>query len=134
MAPAPSEFVTYLCDRLRPLGPVEPRRMFGGYGFFLEGRMFALVADDELYLKADGENRAIFEARGMRPFLYPRRGNMVALGYYALDADAQEDDTVLLDLGRLALQAAWRAPRPPARRSPSSKGQRQEATRNRSAK
>ncbi|WP_203301031.1 TfoX/Sxy family protein [Marinobacter sediminum] len=28
--------------------------MFGGYGIYYDGLMFALVADDVLYFKADG--------------------------------------------------------------------------------
>ncbi|MCK9512670.1 MAG: TfoX/Sxy family protein [Pigmentiphaga sp.] len=131
---APSEFVRYQCDRLQFLGAVEPRRMFSGHGLFLDGRMFALVIDDELYLKADAGNRPVFETRGMRVFSYSRRGKIVELGYYALDAEAQEDEGLLLDLARLALEAAWRAPRPPARRRRSSETPLQGAARNRSAR
>ncbi len=33
-------------------GPVAVKRMFGGAGIYRDGLMFALVADDVLYLKA----------------------------------------------------------------------------------
>ena len=46
-----SEFVTYLLEQLAPLGEVRARAMFGGYGIYLGERMFALVAEDTLYLK-----------------------------------------------------------------------------------
>ncbi len=34
-------------------GPVTVRPMFGGAGIFRDGLMFALIADEVLYLKAD---------------------------------------------------------------------------------
>ncbi len=41
-----------------PLGDVRENRMFGGYGIFLEGIMFALISSkDQLFLKADEETR-----------------------------------------------------------------------------
>ena len=48
-----SEYVEYLKEVFSEFGSVEPRRMFGGYGIFHKGLMFALVADNALYLKAD---------------------------------------------------------------------------------
>ena len=48
-----AEFLDYLRDLLDPLGPFAVRRMFGGAGFFEDGVMFGLVADDTLFLKTD---------------------------------------------------------------------------------
>ena len=45
---SPARFVEHVLDLLLALGPVKARRMFGGWGFFLEGVMFALSADDRL--------------------------------------------------------------------------------------
>jgi DNA transformation protein len=47
------EFVSYVVDMMQTIGPVYSKRMFGGHGIFLEGLMFALIADSVLYLKAD---------------------------------------------------------------------------------
>ncbi len=61
----PSQFVLNVLNICAPLGPVTAKRMFGGYGLFLDGRMFALVSrDEELFLKADDANRAAFIGRG----------------------------------------------------------------------
>ncbi len=60
-----SEFVSKVLRVLTPLGDVNVRRMFGGFGLFLDGTMFALISrNDELFLKADDENRPDFEDRG----------------------------------------------------------------------
>jgi TfoX-like protein len=48
-------------------GPVEVRRMFGGAGIYAEGRMFALVSDGVIYLKADAHNAPAFEREQLAP-------------------------------------------------------------------
>ena len=56
-----AQFSEELLPRLKPLGEVSSRKMFGGYGLFLRGKMFALISSDaELYLKVDDSNRARF--------------------------------------------------------------------------
>jgi TfoX/Sxy family transcriptional regulator of competence genes len=57
-------FRDYLVDQLEPFGLVAAKRMFGGGGLFRDGTMFALIADDVLYLKADEQNQADFKDRG----------------------------------------------------------------------
>lgn len=60
-----SQFVSSVLNICAPLGPVTAKRMFGGYGLFLDGKMFALVSrDEELFLKADDMNKAAFIERG----------------------------------------------------------------------
>ena len=56
-----SEFVSRVLEILTPLGEIRAKPMFGGHGLFLDGAMFALITRaDELYLKADDENRPAF--------------------------------------------------------------------------
>lgn len=45
-----AETVAYLLDVLADL-PLSARRMFGEYALYLEGRVVALVCDDQLFLK-----------------------------------------------------------------------------------
>jgi TfoX/Sxy family transcriptional regulator of competence genes len=54
-------------------GPVDVRRMFGGVGVFVEGRMIALVSRAVIYLKADAETIPDFEREGLAPFSYGTR-------------------------------------------------------------
>ena len=42
------EFVQYIADQLAPAGQVTYYKMFGDYGVYLDGKMFALVCDIEL--------------------------------------------------------------------------------------
>lgn len=106
-----SEFVRHLLDMLEPLGPVGARRMFGGYGIYLDRLMFALVADDALYLKVDDESRGEFEAAGLEPFRYVKQGKSFTMSYHAAPEDALEDPELMRDWARKAIDAAMRAAR-----------------------
>lgn len=64
------EFASHVVDLLDPFGPCEARRMFGDFGIFHQGLMFGLIADGSLYLKADKESKALFEAEGSTAFTY----------------------------------------------------------------
>ncbi len=102
-------FVTRCLTLLLPLGPVIPRRMFGGWGFFLDGVMIALVARERLYFKTDEQTEPRFAAAGAEPFVYRRQGAPVALSYWSAPADSLEDPPALQAWAELAAAAARRA-------------------------
>lgn len=105
------EFADYICDMLSPLGPVTARAMFGGFGIYLDGLMFALIAWDTLFLKADDGNRLMFEEAGSGPFR-PWEGKATALPYWEVPADVLEDGAELCRWGRAAFDAALRTRKP----------------------
>lgn len=92
-----------------PLGPVEAKRMFGGHGLFLDGRMFALIAETGLFFKVDAETQPLFEAAGGATFYYSRQGQRVALSYGAPPEGDLDDPEALLNWAGKALDAARRA-------------------------
>ncbi len=99
----------YLVEQLEALGAVHARRMFGGYGLFLETLMFGIVADDTLYLKADDTNRPDFEAAGLGPFTYTRQGKVAALSYFQAPDETVDDRDALCRWARGAFAVAQRA-------------------------
>ncbi len=105
---ASREFADYVVELLEPLGGVRAKRMFGGFGLYLDGLMFALIADDVLYVKADAENRGEYEKRAMPPFLYSRQGKTVSIAYHAVSAEALDERSELVALARLGFAAALR--------------------------
>lgn len=50
MASSP-ELVQYIADQLSPCGTITFKKMFGEYGLYLNGKMFASVCDDTLFVK-----------------------------------------------------------------------------------
>lgn len=54
-----------LVDTLSDLGKVHSRKMFGGYGIFESGAMFALITSEgKIHFKVDQSNRKRFENAG----------------------------------------------------------------------
>jgi len=104
-----SEYIEYLQEVFEPFGPVRARRMFGGYGLYHDGLMFALVVDDVLYLKADHHSRGAFEQAGLPPFEYPRNGQLVKMSYYQAPEELLEDPDQTVVWARRAFEAALRA-------------------------
>ena len=104
-----SPLVDYVVDELTQLGHAQGRRMFGGYGLYLDCLIFALVIDETLYLKVDDGNRASFEAAGREPFVYLNRGLRVALPYWEAPAAVVEEPDQLREWAAASLAVARRA-------------------------
>lgn len=88
------------------MGTIAVRKMFGGGGIYCDGVMFALIADDVLYLKADRQLQPRFEAEGMGPFVYQGKSKPVAMSYWRMPERLLDDPDEALDWGRAALRAA----------------------------
>jgi DNA transformation protein and related proteins len=94
---------------LVPLGPVEVRRMFGGYGFYLEGTIFGLLFDGAFFLKADGETQEDFERLGLGPLTYEGgRGQEIALPYWQAPKSLLKDGAAMCRWAQKAYQAGLR--------------------------
>lgn len=104
-----TEFVNHVCEMMQGVGPVNAKRMFGGYGIFLEGLMFGLIADSDLYLKADKVTREEFITKGLEPFSYFKREKEFKLSYYQAPEEALENADVMREWGNKAYDVALRA-------------------------
>ncbi|MGO4524844.1 TfoX/Sxy family protein [Microvirga sp. 2MCAF35] len=106
-----------LRDIFRSLGPVHVRRMFGGQGVYQGELMFALVASDEVYLKADDETAGFFRDRGSRPFAYETRdGRKSIMSYWLMPESALDDPDEAAQLAAMAMATARRAKSAQARK------------------
>lgn len=104
-----SDYTEYLQDVFELFGPITARRMFGGHGIYHDGVMFALVADETLYLKTDAQTVGDFEREGLGPFEYDKGGRVVRMSYYQAPEALFEDRELAADWARRSLEAAWRA-------------------------
>ena len=106
------EFLDFACELFAGLGPVRRRRMFGGAGLYADEVMFALVADDAIYLKGDDALAADLEARGCGAFRFEARdGQAKTMRYWRLPEDALDDEDAAGDWARRALDIAFKAKR-----------------------
>jgi DNA transformation protein len=108
-----TDFGEHLHDVFERFGRIAVRRMFGGHGVFHEGRMFALVANERLYLKTDAQSEAAFTALGLQPFTYARQGATARLNYHEAPAEIFEDPQEAARWARLAWEAVLRSGQPP---------------------
>ncbi|MDO4897284.1 MAG: TfoX/Sxy family protein [Moraxella sp.] len=108
-----SEFSTFILDQLAPLSPISVRRMFGAECLFKHGKMFAIIADDTLYLKTNDDNRQIFLDENCEKFTYwISRGDtkkQVALNYHQLPEFALDDGDELCRWATLGIKASQKS-------------------------
>lgn len=53
------EFVQYAADQLRDAGTITFRKMFGEYGLYCDGKIFALVCENQLFVKITEAGRRV---------------------------------------------------------------------------
>src|SRR3982074_405625 len=100
----------FLIDLFSDFGPVTIRRMFSGFGISADCPNFAVAFRGGLYLRADGETIARFEAEGSKPFQYQTRTKTVTVAsYWQLPERLYDDPEELTVWARAALAAAQRA-------------------------
>ena len=88
MTAASTAVTDSIVECLRPLGEVTGKKMFGGYGGFEQGTMFALVdSRGQFFLKVDDSNRKDFE-----DVEAVQHGRMP---YFSVPEEVQEDDRKL---------------------------------------
>ncbi len=104
------ETVSHTLDLMQSIGPVvsPSNSMFGGYGFFLDGLMFALMADEVLYLKFDDESEYQFEGLGLEAFSYHKNGGTLKMSYYQAPEEALENQEQMMMWASRAYSAAMR--------------------------
>ncbi|MFY9259221.1 MAG: TfoX/Sxy family protein [Gallionella sp.] len=110
-----NEFVEYVREVMSHWARVSSRKMFGGYGLYRDGLMFALIAHETLYLKTDTTNLAQFEHAGSAPFVYQSTGRTVQLSYWSAPAECLESPADMGVWCQRAYAAALRSRTDPPR-------------------
>ncbi len=103
--------VDYLVDQMSKAGAVSAKPMFGEYGVYCDGKMVAIIADGQLYLKPTPAGRALAPDAEEAP---PYPGAKPSL---VIDAERWEDQDALSDLVR-ATTAGLPAAKPKAVKAP----------------
>lgn len=105
-------------DIFSAFGPVRVKRMFGGLGIYADETIFAIVAEGELFLKADTETCRDFEQEGCAPFGYETKdGRKAVMSYWRVPERLLDDVDELAQWARKALAVARAAAqaKPPKR-------------------
>ncbi len=90
------------------LGRLKKKSQFGGIGLLIDGILFAISSDGELYLRGNSHAEVLFKARGMEKFIYSKRGIPVLLRYYRVNESLWQDQKQLFEYVNLAYQYAMK--------------------------
>lgn len=74
---------------------LRARAMFSGYGVYQHDRMFAIIVNGTLYLKADPTVQRDFEAKNLSRFSYTARGKLITLKFYEAPAEVFEGNNAM---------------------------------------
>lgn len=124
----------HCAELLAGLGSVRTRRMFGGFGLYLDEVFFAFIAGETLYLKADAHTVERFRSAGSKPFAYDSGERSITMSYMSAPAEAMESAALMAPWARLALEAALRARTAKLTRTPKARLSVKAAAPNRAAK
>jgi DNA transformation protein len=108
---AGNELIDWLADELTDLGHLSHRPMMGGQTLYLDGTVFAIIADGELWFKADAASDASWDGAGCPRFTYTMgEGRTGTMNYRRAPDDVHDDSDALHRWAMLALAAGRRAP------------------------
>jgi DNA transformation protein len=97
-------------EALEPLGNVSMRRMMGGATLYLDGTIFALIDESEIWFKADEESNAVWDAEGFtdRFTVIFKDGTVDRMNYRRGPTDVYDDAEAMQRWAALALEAGAR--------------------------
>ena len=97
-------------EALAPLGPVTMRKMMGGATLYLDGAIFAIMVDGELWFKSDEEANSFWDGEGCteRFTVTFRDGTVDGMNYRRAPADVYDDAEAMQRWAALAVEAGLR--------------------------
>lgn len=98
------EYVLY--DIFGESEPITARSMMGAHILYYEGKAFAIVEQEELYLKGSKELASWYINRGSRQFTYIKEGKDAHLYYFLVPPDVYENKNIFNDWLDVALSVA----------------------------
>lgn len=94
------DFVNFVADQLREAGTIRSRKMFGEYGLYYDGVFFAVICDDQFFVKTTPEGQAAFPNLPKAP---PYEGSRDS--FLVEDVEDREQMTALARITCEALKA-----------------------------
>lgn len=101
-------YLDFILDQLSEFGEVETKKMFGGIGFFEQGRMFGMITGKSscFRLKVDEFNKEDYVAKGMEPLFMKNKKK--GMPYWEVPADVLEDKETLAVWVTKSIEASLR--------------------------
>ncbi|MDA9129372.1 TfoX/Sxy family protein [Candidatus Gracilibacteria bacterium] len=95
--PLPESLEYFLQDCLKGDTNYNVKPLFGGYGVYYKGQIFAIHAWDVLYMKVGDNNRQDYIDAGSKEFEYVKKdGKVFHMNYWELPDEVLEDKVKLV--------------------------------------
>ena len=102
------DYKSYIEEQFSAYGDVDFKKMFGGYGIFREGIMFAMISPGDIFrMRADDNNVGDYQKEGMQQF--PSHGGKKGMPYWDVPAYVIENQNDLKLWAEKSYKAALRA-------------------------
>jgi DNA transformation protein and related proteins len=108
--PLDHSLIDWITESLEPVGAVTWRNMMGGATLYCDGTVFAIIANDALWFKADKASDAIWDAAGCARFTFDMNGKTGSMNYRRAPDDVHDDADALRHWSGIALEAGRRVP------------------------
>jgi DNA transformation protein and related proteins len=103
--------IDWVGEALSPMGSVTKRAMMGGATLYLDGTVFAIIADDALWFKSDAQSDAVWDAEHCTRFTYSMGGGKTGtMNYRRAPDDVYDDADAMRHWAGFAVEAGRRAP------------------------
>lgn len=107
-------FVTFVCDQMRSAGVISSRKMFGEYAIYCDGKVVALICDNQLFVKPTAGGKALLGSPEEAP---PYKS---AKPHYLIDNGLDDPEWI----SRLVATTARELPMPKVKKPPKAKSRR----------
>ncbi len=108
--PVDQGLIEWVAEAMEPVGALRVRAMMGGATLYCDNTIFAIVADGELWFKADKASDAVWDEAGCPRFTYGMGGKSGSMNYRRAPETVYDDAEVLRNWALLGLEAGQRSP------------------------
>jgi DNA transformation protein and related proteins len=96
-------------EALAPMGKVTMRKMMGGATLYLDGTIFAILDESEIWFKSDSESDSIWDTAGCERFSVTfKDGRVDTMNYRRGPLDVYDDAEAMQRWAALAAEAGLR--------------------------
>lgn len=99
-------FLDHVVEQLNGSEDVSTRKMFGGAGIYLNGKIVGIIVEAELYLKVSEGNMEDYINRGMKQFI-PFEDKPMKMPYYEVPSEVLEDRDELQRWAKRSYEAVY---------------------------
>jgi len=103
------QYCQYIIDILSPWADIICKPMFGGYGVYKNGQIFAIIADEEIYFKVDKVTQPDYEKLNAEQFIYDGKNKPIKMSYWKVPLEILEDNIRLHESAEAAYKVGLRS-------------------------